>query len=391
MSRALVEHLRALVATPSQAGIDKLDAVLAVQSAWLKGHGVPFTMVGPKKAPDAIVINPPEHADEEVWVLNACMDTAAVGDPAQWQHAPFAGAVHGGWLYGRGSADSKAAVAIFSALARRVQLTSRGDVNGGKRRRVTVVLDNDEHSGRFGGIKSYTARFGFPQHCAIGYPGFDDIVAGSRGFFRTVLTLRGEMGHSGAATVPAELATTKLHLLLRALETLNKRQPADAAAFPHGPRASCTQIFTGPRTYSVTASKIDCAIDIRLTPDFDAAAAAAFLRRTARRIAGAVGDQHPTDWTEPEGWPPYRTPAHALLPRLMQAAAKDVLGRELPLSVSGPSNIGNYLAGQGTQVLCGFGVDFRGLHGADECVRVETMARVHAVYAAAVRRFIAGA
>jgi succinyl-diaminopimelate desuccinylase len=393
MSRAIaesvVQHLKALVATPSQAGIDPLDAVLGAQSAWLKAHDVPHALTGAPRAPLAIVINPPDTDDEEVWVLNACMDTAAVGDLAQWQHAPFAGEVHGGWLYGRGSADSKAAVAIFSALARRVPLTSRSKV-GGRRRRVTIVLDNDEHSGRFGGIKSYTTRYGFPQHCAIGYPGFDEVVAGSRGFFRTVLTLRGAMGHSGASEVPRELATTKLHRLLRALDALSRRKPADAAVFPYGPRATCTQIVTGPRTFSVTAPKIECAIDIRLTPEFNATAAERFVRSTARRIGMTTGDQHPTTWTSTEGWPPYRTADDALLPRLMQAAAKDVLGRELPLAVSGPSNIGNYLAGQGTQVLCGFGVDYRGLHGPDECVRLDTIADVYAVYAAAVRRFVAG-
>jgi succinyl-diaminopimelate desuccinylase len=57
--------------------------------------------------------------------------------------------------------------------------------------------------------------------------------------------------------------------------------------------------------------------------------------------------------------------------------------------VCGPSNIGNYLAQQGTQVLSGFGVDFRNIHGPDECVRLATLAPVLRVYQAAVRGYLA--
>jgi hypothetical protein len=46
--------------------------------------------------------------------------------------------------------------------------------------------------------------------------------------------------------------------------------------------------------------------------------------------------------------------------------------------VAGPSNIGNYLAGLGIPATAGFGVDYRGLHGTDERIRLESVPQVQA-------------
>jgi acetylornithine deacetylase/succinyl-diaminopimelate desuccinylase-like protein len=48
--------------------------------------------------------------------------------------------------------------------------------------------------------------------------------------------------------------------------------------------------------------------------------------------------------------------------------------------VAGPSNIGNYLTGLGIPATAGFGVDYRGLHGTDERIRLDSVPQVQAVY-----------
>ena len=380
--------LAALIATPSQAGANDLAAIVKVLRAWLNENGVAYTLCGTLARPLAIVINPPQSAAEEVWVLNACVDTAPVGDLGQWQHAPFAATEKDGWLYGRGSADSKAAVAIFCELARSTKLQAARQRASAKRR-VSIVFDCDEHSGGFGGIKAYTREFGFPAYCAIGYPGIDQIVSGSRGFYRTLLTLRGHMGHSGAEAVPTELAADKLQLLLKALADFTRKAEPESANFPLGPRASVTGLRSGAKTYSVTAAKIECAVDIRLTPQFGPDAARAFIDKTLATVARQAGNAHPSSLSKPNFWPAYKTPDDALLPQLLRRAAAQVLGAAPPLAISGPSNIGNYMALHGTQVLSGFGVDFKNIHGPDECVRVASIGDVFAVYRAAVREYLA--
>ncbi len=392
--KSMAALLAQLVQTPSQARVNDLGAIVRVITAWLDAHGVAYALTTDATGqPDAVVINPPESDSDEVWMLNACVDTAPVGDLGQWRHAPFGATVEDGWLYGRGSADSKAAVAVFCELARRTKLTGRAAKKGSgeRRRRVTVVFDCDEHSGRFGGIRSATARYGFPQHCAIGYPGLHEIVTGSRGFHRTTVTLRGTMGHSGADTVPAELATDKLQRLLKAVSDFNARKPLITADFPIPPRASVTGLRTGAKTHSVTAAKIECLLDIRVTPAFDGAAAQAWLDQTLATIARGCGNAHPSSVSKPNTWPPYHTPHDALLPQLMQAAAAAVLGASPPLVVCGPGNIGNFLSAHGTQVLCGFGVEFRNVHGPDECAKLATLAPVFKIYRSAVQAYVGGA
>jgi hypothetical protein len=51
-------------------------------------------------------------------VPDATLDTAGFGNPESGRHAPTAAVVDGGWLHGRGSADSKAGLALFAHLLR---------------------------------------------------------------------------------------------------------------------------------------------------------------------------------------------------------------------------------------------------------------------------------
>jgi hypothetical protein len=60
--------------------------------------------------------------------------------------------------------------------------------------------------------------------------------------------------------------------------------------------------------------------------------------------------------------------------------AAGAAGLKTTAKVAGPSSIGNYLAGLGIPATAGFGVDYRGLHGTDERIRLESVPQVQAVY-----------
>jgi succinyl-diaminopimelate desuccinylase len=55
---------------------------------------------------------------------------------------------------------------------------------------------------------------------------------------------------------------------------------------------------------------------------------------------------------------------------------------------AGPSNIGNHLAGLGIPAIAGFGVDYQGLHGADERIRLDSIPAVQAAYHHALRTLL---
>src|SRR5207248_8688191 len=113
-------------------------------------------------------------------------DTAPIGREESWAGPPLEGAVVDGWLLGRGSADSKVAASILAHLA--VELHHRADPLGGT---AAFLWDADEHTGSFGGIKSFLERRSHPDGVMIGYPGNSAVLTGARGFWRARLTTHG--------------------------------------------------------------------------------------------------------------------------------------------------------------------------------------------------------
>jgi hypothetical protein len=78
-------------------------------------------------------------------------------------------------------------------------------------------------------------------------------------------------------------------------------------------------------------------------------------------------------------WPPYALPPGSPLRDALLKAATWA-GLAPTAKIAGPSNIRNYLVGLGIPATAGFGVDYRGLHGTDERIRLHSVPIVQAVY-----------
>jgi succinyl-diaminopimelate desuccinylase len=86
--------------------------------------------------------------------------------------------------------------------------------------------------------------------------------------------------------------------------------------------------------------------------------------------------------------PAYLLPGESPLPLALNRASKRILNRELPFAVTGPSNIGNLLAQRGIPATCGFGVAYRNIHAADECVDLASVTPTYRVYEAALQELL---
>jgi succinyl-diaminopimelate desuccinylase len=366
---------RELVQIPSRAGADPYGPILECMSSWLAWHGmVPRVLSAPGGETVAMVCEITGGQPGPRYVLDACLDTAPFGEEAAWVYPPTSGKVADGWLHGRGSSDSKAGAAIFAHVASRLLLVGQHLAGS-----LALLFDVDEHIGRFGGARAYFEGPGAPgsvDGVMIGYPGPDHVVTGGRGVLRAQLQAHGIASHSGGRTVTPN-AITKAAALASSLA--GAKVPVGAEpAFPLSARLTVTEINDG-NGYSAVPDLCTLKVDLRLTPAFGATAAEALLRSLAAEVDAAWPGTRPTRIEITTCWPPYQLPNDSPLKTALLAAAQQA-GLSPSAKVAGPSNIGNYLAGLGIPATAGFGVEYEGLHGTDERIRIDSIPPIQAAY-----------
>lgn len=372
-----------LVRIPSRGGLDDYGPVLHAMASWLASAGLaPRVLADGSGAPVALVCEVAGQRPGPRVVLDACLDTAGFADEQAWSRPPLSGVVEGGWLHGRGAADSKSGAAVFAHIA--AALNREPDFAG----RLVLLFDVDEHTGGFGGARAY---FADADNCdvagvMIGYPGIGHVVVGGRGVWRARLRVRAQAAHSGGSTV-APSAIAKAARLVERLHAVDvAAAPADG--FPKPPRVTVTGIEGGD-SWSVVPDVCVLNVDVRTTVQADAAWA---QKEVAAAVAEVDRDWPATPPTTVEpvlAWPAFALePGHPLVGAMLRGAAG--AGLQVEPKVAGPSNIGNYLAGLGVAATAGFGADYVGLHSIDERVRTDSLVPVQAAYHAAVLELLAG-
>ena len=382
---SIIELTRALVRLPTRAAVDGYEPVFALLEEWLRSYGVAVErLAGPRGATVAL-LSCPEETTKRWYVLNATVDTAPFGDESTWTRHPTGAEIEDGWMYGRGTADCKVGVALFAHLLVEAAVHVPSPLS------VVALFDADEHSGGFAGIRSFLDD---PSHrratagAFVGYPGPDKIVVGSRGFLRATLHVAGESAHSGSRHPVTANAVTRAARLVACLD----RAPlpsGDDRDFPLPPKVTVTGI-EGGEGFSIVPDQCTVAVDVRLTPRFDAARAQAYLGDQVAALDREVPGPRPTTVDVVMARPAYRLPASSMLSAALQAGAEAAFGRNVPLEIVGPSNVGNLLAEMGIEATAGFGVGYRNLHAADEAIDLSTIGPVYRAYRRAVQHLAVG-
>jgi succinyl-diaminopimelate desuccinylase len=370
---SIVAFTAQLVKIPAQGGIDQPRPMLQAISAWLTDRGVNHRLLLAASSivalpdPVAVVIEIQGALPGPTYCFDACVDTAPAGDLASWTKPPFAALVENGWLCGRGAADSKVAVSILCHLA--LEFQKRSEQMHGK---LTILLDGDEHTGGFGGVKEYIAKVEKPDGLVICYPGNDRIAVGARGFYRVSISVPGFAQHAGSSQPVKDSAVTKAVLLASKLTAIALPKEADQD-FYFGPKLTITAI-NGGSGFAQVPDLCTINVDVRLTPSFTAADARVLIKQVVDEVDGDLTNgKKACTIKEEESWPPYKLAADHPLVVSFIAAASDAHGRTLTSFVCGPSNIGCYLSALEVPATCGFGVNFRGLHAADEAIEIASI------------------
>lgn len=372
-----------LVSIPSRAGIDPMNIVQDFLKSWLLEQGMPVHSLFDKEGKQiGLYLHISSNKPGPAICLNACLDTAPFGDEGQWKYSPTSAKVDDGYLYGRGSADSKVAVSIFSHLALKFQ--EENSLPAGD---LYIVFDADEHSGNFHGILSFLEECKTkPDAVLIGYPGNDKLIVGSRGFLRAELSVYGRAAHSGSGSDLGKNAINKMAKLIQDIQEKALPRENDPV-FGIGPKGTVTEI-KGGEGYNLVPDRCDCKLDIRLTPNVDKEAMIGWLEGIIREFEEEFPGEKSSALQWKESWPAFYTPVNSPLVISFLEAVTHIFQKEIKPTISGPSNIGNLLASKGIAALSGFGVSYANIHAADEKIELASILPVYEVYREVIKRIM---
>ena len=214
-------------------------------------------------------------------------DVVPVGDEAAWSAGPFDGEIQDGWLFGRGAADMKGAVAAFVAAASRY-LAAEGCPTGS----LSLLITGDEEGPSVNGTKKMlqwlAARGEKLDHCLVGEPTNpqdlgDMIKIGRRGSLTGWLTVKGVQGH----TAYPHLADNPIHHLLPMLSALTAA-PLDAGTEHFQPSTlQISSIDVGNSATNVIPARATAAFNIRFNDSHSGASLDRWLRKTFDKVGAA--------------------------------------------------------------------------------------------------------
>jgi acetylornithine deacetylase/succinyl-diaminopimelate desuccinylase-like protein len=371
-----------LIQTPSVNGEHDelhLARVIAEEAARL---GLHVEMMGEQEARPNIVVS--THAEGETGLLIlGHLDTVPAGDPTAWGHPPFAGEIADGRLYGRGAIDTKGgmAAAVYALAALRAHPDA---LPPGTRAQFTGVPDEETGATGTLGIRYLAARGMIQGKGAIYAYSGSDIILGHRGLLRYRLLCAGKAIHTGAQewqerTAGANAVTGMARLLL-ALEAAEFQR--SSAPYFGDFRTVLTPgtMIEGGISVNIVPPTCSALVDVRTTPEEDAASVDALIDREIAQITAQVPslsfayerfNEIPAVCSDPA----------APIFRVLADATQRVRGVTPAMTVAGPANEGYLLIGQGIPTVCGFGPLGANAHAADEYLDIASLRDAAEIFA----------
>ncbi len=186
-------------------------------------------------------------------LLDGHIDTVGIA-PGTWRHEPFGAEIEDGYLYGRGAADMKGAIA---AMVYGVASTPRDEMAGRAVVTASVMEENLE-----GAALQPVVAWAQPDIVVIGEATGLNLARGGRGRAEIHLETIGRPAHSSTP----HLGRNAVHDMIRVIEAIEATPPPHDRVLGPGIWA-LTDIISDPYpAYSVIASRCRATYDHRLLP-----------------------------------------------------------------------------------------------------------------------------
>jgi succinyl-diaminopimelate desuccinylase len=312
-------------------------------------------------------------------------DVVPPGDFKAWSHAPFAGDIDGGVLYGRGAVDMKGAIACKLAAVLDYLAANGGRPKGS----ISFLITGDEEGVAVNGspklLKWAAARGEKFDHCVLGEPGNvaelgDTIKVGRRGSQNGVLVVMGKQGH----VAYPHRANNPVRGLVKLMTALMD-EPLDAGSPRFDPsNLEFTSIDIGNPTVNVIPGEARARFNIRFNDCHSFASLKALVDgRAEKAAAGKV--RWRIEW-EQSNADVFYTEQSAFTGTVIGAVA-EVTGRKPALSTSGGTSDARFIKDYCPVVE--FGLVGTTMHATDERVPVADLQTLTAVYRRILDRYFA--
>ena len=311
-------------------------------------------------------------------------DVVPPGDAKLWRHDPFAAVVADGVLFGRGAVDMKSAVASFAVAAAR-------HIEGGRPfGSISLLITGDEEGPtNVNGTKKMLAwlaeRGERLSHCIVGEPTAaaatgDMLKIGRRGTMNVKLIVTGVQGH---VAYPAR-ATNPIPALAELVSALSD-WTLDAGTDHFDPSTlAFTTVDVGNPATNVIPAEVRAAFNIRFNDRHESSGLLAHIKDEAARICTKRGVEIAV--SVHVGGEPFLTPPGAFT-ALLSDVVTAATGRVPVLSTTGGTSDARFIRNYCPVVE--LGLPGSTMHKADECVPVDEIETLAALYERVLEAYFA--
>ena len=300
------------------------------------------------------------------------VDVVPSGPVEEWTSAPFEPSERDGWLYGRGAADMKGAIAAMVTAAER--FAADYPTHPGT---LALLFTSDEEGDAVDGtvavVDVLRQRGEVIDACIIGEPTSeirlgDTIKNGRRGSLSGVLRVRGEQCHIAYP----ERGRNPINEALPALAELSAIVWDHGDAYFPPTRFQCSNIHAGTGATNVIPGTLEVQFNFRYSPESPVER----LQAGVVTVLDRYGLDYTLQWTV--SGLPFVTPPGPLVDALT-ASVRRVTGVTPSLSTSGGTSDGRFLSAVARQVV-ELGPVKATIHHIDESILVADLGPLSAIY-----------
>ena len=315
--------------------------------------------------------------------FNGHTDVVPLGDEAAWTMPPFGAEVKDGVMYGRGATDMKSGVAAFAAAA--VDFVSQTPPDGA----VILTITGDEEGDALDGttaLLDYMDQTGEKMDvCLVGEPTCPNtmgemIKIGRRGSMTAWFTVTGKQGHSAYP----HRANNPLNAMARLMDRLASHELDQGTEHFDASTLAVVTIDTGNPATNVIPAQSSAAVNIRFNDGHSGSSLSSWLQSEVDKVIAEFGVE--IEMKIKISGESFITPPGALSDLVANAVEAET-GVAPELSTTGGTSDARFVKHHCPVVE--FGLVGKTMHQVDECVPVEQITQLKAIYTRILKDYFA--